>query len=77
MILLGMLPHNDNTISFRCFVLDYSGKICASFVDGALTEVLTWKAVNPELFGEGGKLVAKWCREIVLEVIGETNWLPT
>ena len=69
-----MLPHNDNTISFRCFVLDYSRQICASFVDGTLTEVLTWKAMKPELFNKRQELISKWCRHIMLEIVRETNW---
>ena len=38
---------------------------------------MAWKTVAPELFDDTGQLVAEWCRKIVLEVIGETNWLLT
>ena len=56
---LIMLPHDNNTISFRCFVLDRGREVCTSLVDGALAEVLTWEAMNPELLGEVFELVAK------------------
>ena len=74
-ILLFLLPHDNNTISFRCFVLNSGREICTSLVDCTLGEVLAGKAVDPELSDNADKLVPKWCWKVVLKIIGETNWL--